>query len=793
MFDNDEIVSSFENEHQAHFLNPSIVCGLGSYGSLIIDRLERRLNSVSGLNYQDLLYLIDFSHGQSGKTLFGRKNSNRSTIELIDQYETRTSLSKTISASSSDIACHWQETLSMLLDRVSGHSAVDSNKVNLLFIGDTKELDASVGGLDIPEIIRSATVNYVANLNFDITGLFMLPKGASDKGAEVFAFLQELGAHQNDISSPPGTPLYDHCFLVSPANTSGVLDDDASIDLITEFLMLTLTDSRIAIDDLFRHDEGSLATFGLSSLVYPADEVAEIESKSFAAGLIDEEILGRSDIENERRAKRFLKENELDLEGIKGHLMKYEGGSIADQTRLDPLYFSEVDMKYWPDRIASYDSYLENEKTAEIIKALDNNLLKTFSEARAVIRKKVDDMMTTDSGLDGTAQFLKEIKKQLSDIHVRSIRLQDEAIKPPPDLDKYHRSLSNNIKNLSSPAALFSRLVVLGTLLYFATSASMLLLRRVPEAYFDTGFIPAGSVAGSIVAAGVIALGWMTYRRQERKLFGLRTGYLRRVEERHKYIIEWLTLRDVSWLFAGAKEDALVERHITSLIGILEEEMRAVDNLKKSYLWVFEQLKNGETNYPGSKIRRSVLDAFGVKLEILYKRGNYRMAEEAKEFVSLGGHRDWRGIKKKELMSRIVVFAAKGFDYSRISGVQQVIAELDTESKNFEKVLSDLKKFSAPCLATTSTVPKSIEFLATASPSNVSWLGGRELSSASLIRSVDRNSICYLQVAAIDIGSIASLKSWRSDYDLLIDKSGLHRFIEDDTRSDGMLDAGGGA
>ena len=793
MFDNDEIVSSFENEHQAHFLNPSIICGLGSYGSLIVDRLEKRLNTISDLDFHELLHLIDFSHKQKGKSLLKRKSLCRSSIELADRGETRSSLSKEITACSSKIALHWQETLSLLLEKISGHSGVDSSKVNLLFVGDSRELDASVGGLGIPEVIRSTMGSYVANLNLDIIGLFMLPKGASDKGAEVFAFLKELGANQKDRPNPLGATLYDHCFLVSPINSSGVLNDDASMDLVTEFLMLNLTDSRDAIDDIIRHNDGSLATFGLSSLVYPADEVAEIESKNFAASLVDEEILGKYEIENERRVKRFLVENELDIEGIKGRLIRYEGGSVADQIELDPLYFSEVEKKYWPDRIASYDSYLENEKTKEIVTTLDENLLITFSEARAIIQKKADDLITSNPNLDNAGQFLRELKKQLSDLHIRSIRLQDEAIKPQPKLEKYHESLGKSIKNLASPGALASRLAMLAILLFFATSASMFLLRKIPKTYFDTDFIPPGNVAGWTVVASVIVLGWMSYKRQEQKLFGLRTGYLRRVEEKHKYVIEWLTRRDVSWLFASAKEDELVERHITSIIGLVEEEMRAVDNLKKSYLGAVESLNKRETGFPRSKIRRSVLDAFGVKLDVKYKRGNYRMAEEANIFLSGGGHQEWRRLKKKEIIKRLTGFVKKGFDYSRVSGVQQIITELDTGSKSFEKVLSELKNFSSPYLAMTSTVQRSTEFLATSSPTNDSWLGGRELGSASLIRGVDRNSICYLQVAAIEIDSIASLKAWRKDYDLSIDKTGLHRIIEDEKGSDGALEAGGGA
>lgn len=774
---NDEIINALQSERQAHFLNPSIVCGLGRYGRSINGRLRNRLASVPGLNYERLLHLVDFTYQRSGDDGFEILSKSSSRMVVTDPFETRTTLNQAIRDRSADIERHWQKITAGLLDNSGDVKEIESTEISIFFIGDCRELDGSVGGLDIPQLVKKSLNDHLVNLKSDLIGLFMLPEGACEKGAEVYAFLQDLNYCQNRKTADGADqgPLFDNCFLVSPINSNGILDQEGSMDMVVEFLFLSLTESKVAMNELFRNESGALATFGLSSLVYPAMEVTRFEATRFISRLISGEILREDDGLPGGGVSRFLKENRLNLTGMRTRMDAFEEGSITDQVRIDPLYFSQVKMRYWPDRVSSYDTYLENEKTRELLGCLENNLSQTYAEAKTIIKNKVNRMIISEPGIDKTRRFLLDMRKQVHELHARAVRTQDESLKTPPPLDRYKKALTQTIKNMPGPGALSGRLILLCTMLYFIAVNTIRLLKRIPKKYFDTDFLPPEHLVAVVFVALTAALGWMTYKRAESKIYRLRGEYLNEVEKKHRYIIDWWMGRNVTLLFGDSKSKRLSDRHITSLIGLINEEIAAIDRFKKKYMEILETLGKNPVGFPGSKIRRPIADAFGIKINIDYKRGHYQLDEEAANFLAAAGHSGWRNLKKEELEKRLTEYVLRGYRFAHVTGVQQVISELTAEGDSFEKVLSDLRSHSSPYLALVPSVPRPVEMLVLASPSNQSWLGGKHISAASFIGSADRNSIHYLQMAPVRVESIAALGLWRQAYESLGDKSKLRR------------------
>ena len=172
------------------------------------------------------------------------------------------------------------------------------------------------------------------------------------------------------------------------------------------------------------------------------------------------------------------------------------------------------------------------------------------------------------------------------------------------------------------------------------------------------------------------------------------------------------------------------------------------------------------------------MDAFNVSLNIKYKRGQFNRREEATTFLSEGGNKAWRRLDKATLEKRVVKFISKGFKFAGFTGAQRVISELDIGENNFSTAMADLRRFSSLYLPLTPSPPLTAEFIATSAPDNLGWLGGREIGTASLIGSSDRNSIYYLQLAKIELANISSLPAWRQNYNAIADKSTLSSFIE---------------
>lgn len=776
---NNEIYSSLENERRAHFLNPTIICGLGDFGGVILDRLQSRFEDVTALKYRELLFFLDFNqHNYRARArLSSAISGRRATLRLNEPGATRALFSSAINDNRENIGKFWQQIAGKMLDDAGWLSQVEATKINLIFVGDSQELGGSVGGIELPIVAREYLTGLASNIKLQVSGLFILPKGVSEKGAEVYAFLQDLSERQEPVlvAPKPLSPLFESCFLVSSINSSGILDASATQDLAVEFLLLALTESKGAIDRLFQDEAGQLATFGISSLVYPATEVIDYQARKFVAELIESEILKIEDFSAPRAAGEFIVNEKINAEGLMERMIRLDESTITAQIDLDPLYFSQIEIGHWPERIASYDAFLESEKTGELLGKLETNMAKAYSESRAAIRKRVDELLVSEPAIEKARNFLLELRSQLSDAHNTALRKQDETLKSLPSLKKRHDQLVHHIQNLPGLSALANRLIVLGTLSFFLALRSLALMRRIPPKYFNVGFLPGDSLAGVMVIVAVIGMYWLIYKRAETKLFRARAGYLDAVEDRHKYIINWWANRDVVQLLGEDNLPELVERHLGSLIGLVEDELVSLDRLKRVYLESLGEFKQSAVNFPHSKIRRPITEAFNVTLDIKYKRGKFSTAEEAAMFLSDGGHADWRKLTKERLEERLLKFVAKGFKSAHVSGVQRVIADLEAGGADFDRALNELKIFSEPYLALTPNIPATVELLATASPANVSWLGGHDLGSAALIGSVDYNSICYLQIARIDMGSISSLASWRQAYEDTPDKTSLHR------------------
>ncbi|HEX21561.1 MAG TPA: hypothetical protein ENH19_02785, partial [Actinobacteria bacterium] len=636
---NNEIWRSLEDERAAHFLNPAVICGLGDFGQSIIGHLQEKLTSIPTLADSHLASYLVFNHKiQSVSEKMIQENKVDKTILTISSpIGSRLEFSAEIAKKNREIGKIFQSAAGKLLDLSDEKSSAEATKINFILVGDSQELAGSVGGIDLADLARRYLHGFIANLDLNVSGLFLLPKGLSEQGALVYAFLNDLGKFK--CTSISGPILYDRCFLVSSTNTSGLLDGTATLDLFTEFLFLSLTKSKAEIERRFQMESGTIATFGLSSLVYPAEEVIERSAKSFAIKLIEDEILKKEDSFLEPAAARFISDNRMDIEGLNNRLNYFEDSTITAQIDFNPLYFSQVDMRHWPDRIASYNAFLETEKTGELLGKLEQNLAQTYNSSKAVIEQKVDELLINEPAVDRTRNFLLELKRKLKEMRNLAQRGQDELLKSLPSLKKRHKNLVKQIENLPDLKALISRLIVLGVLTFFLALRSMELMRRIPAKYFNVNFLPSDTVVGAAIIISTIFLGWLVYKRSEAKLFRAREKYLQAVEERHKYIIDWWIHQKTVLLLGDPTAPELMERQINSLSGLVEIEIQALEELRHTYLKVLLDFKEKNINFTSSKIRRPLMDAFNVSLNIKYKRGQFNRREEATTFLSEGGNK----------------------------------------------------------------------------------------------------------------------------------------------------------
>lgn len=759
------------SEEKIYSPNPTLFCSLGEFGWACLHKLQEMVVREKGS--QAWIHFLAVQNKQSKRFYIKKQKSAQLwTLLLRGSFSSPVELSQVFQSQSSLLKNFISQLVADLLESAGKKQLIQTNRVHVYIVADWHELLGSVGSLELARFIKSSLKGFLADFTVEITGIFLLPKGKSEKGALVYATLKDLEKIQERW------PLYDHCFFLSSVNPHSPLVLSEVEDLVADFLFLSLfSEIKPVLDEILEGAEPPFATFGLAGLTYPAEALINEEASRFALEMIEREFLGFPRGDAKRESQEFLKVENINLEGLYWSLVNLEGLSILEEIKVDPLIFQEVEMKFWPDRIASYDAFLANEKTKKQIEKVRQNLINIATNLKVNLQKKVDDLLSSNPSLEEAHSFLENLLEILSELKTKALRRKEEILRTIPSLAEKNANLGHQIQNLPSMEAILSRWAIGGLVAFYFTLRALKLLRQVPPKYFHPGYIPPTTPTLLFLVFAVLLGVWLTFKRAEAKLFRARQDYLESVEKRHRYMVDYWVHRALVWLLGGESADLSLQ-NVSNLKEVIEDELKKLENLRKIYLQTVQTLKEEKPSFFSfSKVRRNLFSFVEKPFDLRYKKGRYSLSQEALLFLNSGVHHDWRGLDKDELLTQIKNFSRQGLLFAHSLSIKNFLKQVGAEGLNLSIIFESLRKASQPYLALVPKTPRISRLVAIEDPSD------SPLEGATAVYNSDHQTFWYFQLGyPVAISNIASLPLWYQAYQEVSNKDSLHCLLSEEEK-----------
>lgn len=775
----DEIIENLSGTVGQASALPTLVCGIGDAGILTVKSLRQRL-SDTGVRDGRFSFL-EVDRTRSGNTPPSIKKwvinaRSRTTLQwsrLFRQHDAET-----------------QALLGRRFDELLGAGdfvEAPARELKVMIIAEARDAFSSAAALELTRVTKEVLAEKAAGMRTSVIGIFILPDGKVDEAGHVFAFLDDLaGGFLAGRVAAEGFPapafslelkLFDFICLAGASNPWVTLQTGETAAMFAELiLMLSHPLSEAVVEEaLDRCCGGGFFTVGFSAVCYPARRLVEENARRFTVGMIRGSVVNMPGEFFDAAVREFCVHNGLDSENLHKQVLSARGGSaILGEVAANPIYFKGVERRYWPDRIASYDAYLQSQRTGtELVKG-EENLVSLEGRLASRIRSVVDDMVLAGTSLERVRMFLGLLREHVDDVYLEAVRKKEETLKSIPSLAEKHHELANRIQNLPRGAALAGRFIVLAPLLYFVGMTGQAVLGALPPRLLNQALVPSRFWAKMFLLLFVPAAFWLSYLRSENRVLAARQSYLESVEQRSRYVVEYWARRAVVWLTEKGESEQLASRGLLGLRKILDSEIADVEALRKTYHKLLASLESASRAIvTGSgQVRASALDVFGLEPGLAYKRGNYAPADELGLFLREGGHKGWRTVTPEKLEKRWLTFAAAGYSYALRTSLSQEAASL-VPAKRLHEVTQLLRERSTPFLMVDPELPASEELACLPV--------GADVQSASLpvkaaqLPAYDPHQICYMRLSGgFEVANIRSLAIWRAAYDRAAHKDELH-------------------
>ena len=731
---------------------PTIVIGLGAFGSACLNCLHQnfevlpdRMSALAMRGEPDLVAGISWlTEGAVDTALTPGAGVTRASVfndflEHRDSFET------------------WlKKTAAGLLAKPD--RGLQTGRIRVFMIARAEETDASALAVAGADVIKAALSGYISNWNITLQGFILLPKGRCRHGAQVYALLNELKT---------GEYGYDQVFFVSEGNAGGLIDQEGSADLISEFVGLMLEpDFAVAVADILHVTRADSASFGLTSVVHPVKRLIADESARFSRELINTGLLSAGDAPFYRLADEYIKSERLTVDALFGKLTTDTDGVVMDKIDIDSLMLTNVPMGFWPDRIASYSGFLGRERVPGLINKVEINLAGLSAEIGAGLRAKVDELMSEPLALEKTREFIVRLSEKADELKANAERARQEVTSRVPDLAAYHDALVERIQNLPSLSAVAGRTFLMTTLIFFFTLRFIDILRGLPDQYFDPRYLPPPVPAAVLACLITVISAWLIYRRAEHGLFQTREAYQHAVGVKYRLALKHHAFQVLSWWLGGSGLDELAERGLTSFKSIVANEQAAVVRINRLYLQINDQLKAETVDIGDNRVRRSVFSAFGQEADLRYKKGRYNLADETEQFTVFG-HTGWRSLELTELHGRLTEFCRRGLDFIDNRSLDSLFVDFSGKRHVSTGVIEEMRRAAQPYIAVAGGLPHVIELVGVAGGSQsalatqVSWAG-----QASIVPILSPHRLSFVQIVSpVVVKRLAAYPQWRRAYE----------------------------
>ena len=649
-------------------------------------------------------------------------------------------------------------------------------------IGSLCEMETLGLGIEIERFIEEELGAFISGLKVYHISIFVLPEGDHPKAPLIYAFLRELDSlHSAEEKTTPQIS-----YLISPVNgeMEGVLHSSEVAEMICEFVRLNVySNLRDSLGEFLVNYNEAYLSFGTASAIFPAKKIMEQKGRSFTAQLIRQECLKPDSAPAEMVRKHVEDEQKTPEALYERMIIKSEGGDVFRELTLPPLLFREVEMRYWPDRIASYDGLFERDTVQRQMKIIDKNSLRIQTRMDDSIASNIDEMVKKNPSPSVAASFLEQLIGEMEKAHNHALHLAEETNKKIPQLTYFKERLIKTIQNYPSSLAVATRYGLIGLIGFYWLWKTIDFLKRHGERFVNSALLPPVPVTAVIVLVASIAGIGLTIGLALSRLINRRREYIQAVEKKHKLTVE---------LYARRKVRQVIEAHLNSLRKLKEDVSAFREKLGKCA----DELEEYQET-PDSTIAQSLLKR--LRLSFDYKQEssapNYRA--EARTFIEKGGFDGWSNIQAEELEKRVITFATEGYEYILGYDVQNILTKHISESVR-QDLISELFNRASFFLQVKDrgklTVTPNFLFVYDESQrQTIQSIVGNAITNYHPITTYDayRTGFCRI-VSPVELANISSLPTWRRAYSAYPEKQNLHLVDDWETLPEPLKDEGEG-
>ncbi len=732
---------------------PAILIGMGRFGSSCLSQLFHNFDSLP-----QQIVALSIRADENVKEGISLLSDGENSVALTPGFQgTRSGIYQDCLTYQDDLQKWLMDAASSLLAQpsLSEQDAV----IKVYVFGRAEELDGSALSIAFPEIARGALNGFVSNWKIVVNGFILLPKGRCVRGSQIFALLKELQVDNTN---------YNHVFLVTDANAGGLIDVEGSADLISEFAGLLLEpDFADAVTDILAITDSKIASFGVTSVVHPANRIIADESARFTGELINSALLSSGGESFYCLADEYAKRERLNVFNLHRSLMADTEGELVDRIDIDPLMLSNIPLRNWPDRIASYDAFFGQERIGVLINKIEENLAAKSAETLARLKGRIDELMSEPLALDKTSHFISRLSEKVDEVRVQAEQAKQEIMEHAPDMEKYHDSLVKRIKYLPGALAVASRAALLGVLIFFFTLKFIVILRDIPNRYIDPQYVPPATPTAVLATGGLLILAWLVYKRADHELYKARDLYISAVRQKYRLAVDRHALQILGWWLGDKAVDEMGQRRLTSFKDVIKEEQAAVMKINKYYLQINDDLKAPRADISETRVRRSVYSAFGRQADLKYKKGRYNLADEAQLFTVLG-HSNWRNLQLNELSQRLKDFCRQGLAFVDNRSLDRLFHDFSRHQRDMMIVIEDIRRSSQPYIAMSTGIPKITELVGISGGSQSALASIPPVAGqAAIVPIWSPHRMTFVQlVCPIRIEQLSAYSEWRQAYEL---------------------------
>jgi len=465
---------------------------------------------------------------------------------------------------------------------------------------------------------------------------------------------------------------YDITFLLSTVTAAGLVTTRQTAQLVNEFMQLLLEPKfQAELKERFAGLSTKLATFTLSTLVYPLDWLREQQIKKVVKEVIEQTVVN-AEANFHFLATEFCAEENIN---INSWLTALQQAAL----NLKPTFMAVVgsypdkNIAAWPQKLANYKAFLLNSSLLKAKQAIKEKAQELLVDWQKLLQQKLDDIMQSPFCFKQAEDFLNGLEQLLATGRQKVVNQLKKPLPAEKRIARLDLRLRERIANFPHFEAVILRLAAFYFLFVFGVQQMLIELKQLPPHLLNPKFLPAPRAA-YFAGLSLLLVGWLKFKLDEVKLLKTKDAFIALLERVYQEEIDREAKQTLITLLAQPQDSAVQERFLLlaaagnqdysfslpeTFLTLIKEEQKKIKRFKLEYLKLYQALKRQPQMLKATAVRKFILPEGNIS----YKLGSYQPEQEFELFLAAGGHKDWDQLSRQKLYQRWRNYCLQGLKF----------------------------------------------------------------------------------------------------------------------------------